>query len=350
MRKFAASLFLPVLCAVVCSASGDLQSKIPPIPAAVTDNAVVTLRNGLDVYSIMGIGPKRTWDDVTSKVWVLHIPSGKWMAGRPVPGVAGRLGASAASAKDKIYLFGGFTIDGQGNQFTVPDVNMFFPKDQRWYRGADIPIAVDNTVIGLNHDRFVYLIGGRSKDGPINNVQVYDTKTNKWKQATPYPGTPVYGHAGGLAEDTIVVIDGAKKNTSGSDPAYVPSDECWMGKIDKKDPYTITWSKLPPHPGPARFGIVAGAREKDRRILFSGGSPTVHNYKGLDAAGKPVEFTPVTFAYNVRTNQWEMLNDETKDAHSDSHGIVSTPIGPLVVGGLGRDNTVSSRVLIVPKY
>jgi Galactose oxidase, central domain len=350
MRKLAVLLLLPVLCAVVCSASGDLQSKIPPIPAAVTDNAVVTLRNGLDVYSIMGIGPKRTWDDVTSRVWILHIPSGKWSAGRPVPGVAGRLGASAVSAKDKIYVFGGFTIDGQGNQFTVSDVNMFFAKDQRWYRGADIPIAVDNAVIGLNHDRFVYLIGGRTTDGPVNNLQVYDIQTNKWKEATPFPGTPVYGHAGGLGDDTIVFIDGAKKNTSGSGPAYVPSDECWMGKIDKKDPYKIAWSKLPPHPGPARFGIVAGAREKDRKILFSGGSPTVHNYQGLDASGKPVEFTPVTFAYDARANQWEVLNDETKDAHSDSRGIVSTPIGPLVVGGLGRDDSVSSRVLIVPKY
>lgn len=350
MRKLAAPLLLFLLCAAVCLESQDLQSKIPPIPAAVTDNAVVTLRNGLDVYSIMGIGPKRTWDDVTSNVWILHIPSGKWIAGRPVPGVAGRLGASAVSAKDKIYLFGGFTIDGQGNQFTVPDMNMFFAKDQRWYRGEDIPIAVDQAVIGLHHDRYVYLIGGRAKNGPANNVQVYDIKTSKWKEATPFPGTPVYGHAGGLGDDTIVFIDGAKKNPGGADPAYVPSDECWMGKIDKADPYKITWSRLPPHPGPARFGIVAGAREKDRRILFSGGSPTVHNYKGLDAAGKPVEFIPVTFAYDVRANRWELLNDETKDAHSDSRGIVFTPIGPLVVGGLGRDNSVSSRVLIVPKY
>jgi N-acetylneuraminic acid mutarotase len=348
MRKLAA-LFLPLLC-TIAPRSEDLQSKIPPIPAAVTDNAVVTLRNGLDVYSIMGIGPKRTWDDVTSQVWILHITSGKWSMGRPVPGVAGRLGASAVAVREKIYLFGGFTIDGQGNEFTVPDVNMFLTKDQRWYRGEDIPIAVDNTVIGLNQDRFVYLIGGRSKNGPVNNVQVYDVKTNKWSEATPFPGTPVYGHAGGLGEDTIVFVDGAKKNTTGKGPAYVPSDECWMGKIDKKDPNKISWTKLPPHPGSARFGIVAGARERDRKILFSGGSAAIHNYKGLDTQGKTVEFSPVTFSYDVRTNQWEMLTDETHDPHSDSRGIVSTLIGPLIVGGLARDDSVTSQVLIVPKY
>jgi N-acetylneuraminic acid mutarotase len=348
MRKIVA-LALPLLCTAAIR-SEDLQSKIPPMPAAVTDNAVTTLHNGLDVYSMMGIGPKRTWDDVTSQVYFLHIPSGKWIKGRPVPGVAGRLGASAITAKDKIYLFGGFTIDGQGNEFTVPDVNAFLPREQRWYRGADMPIGVDRAVIGLNRDRFIYLIGGRSKNGPINNVQVYDIETNKWSDATPFPGTPVFGHAGGLGDETIVFVDGAKKNTSGSGPAYVPSDECWMGKIDKKDPNKITWTKLPPHPGNARFGIVAGAREKDRKILFSGGSASVHNYKGLDADGKPVEFSPVTFSYDVRANKWETLTEETEDIHSDSRGLVSTPIGPLVVGGLVRDNSVSSRVEIVPKY
>jgi N-acetylneuraminic acid mutarotase len=348
MKKFAA-LLLPWLCTIAIG-SEDLQSKIPPIPAAVTENAVTTLRNGLDVYSIMGIGPKRTWDDVTSQVYILHISSGKWSTGRPVPGVAGRLGAAAISAKDKIYVFGGFTIDGQGNQFIVSDVNTFLPREQRWYRAADIPIPVDSAVIGLNRDRFIYLIGGRSKNGPVNNVQVYNVETNKWSDATPFPGTPVYGHAGSLGDDTIVFVDGAKKNTSGSGPAYLPSDECWMGKIDKKDPNKITWTRLPPHPGKARFGIVAGAREKDRKILFSGGSSSVHSYKGVDAEGKPVDFSPVTFSFDVRTGKWETLTEETEDAHSDSRGIVSTPIGPLIVGGLVRDNTVSSRVLIVPKY
>lgn len=338
-----------MLCTIAIG-SEDLQSKIPAMPAAVTDNAVVTLRNGLDVYSLMGIGPKRTWDDVTSQVYILHIASAKWSAGPRVPGVGGRLGASAVSAKEKIYVFGGFLLDSKGNRFTAGDVNMFLPRDQKWYRGADIPIPVDSAVIGVNHDRYVYLVGGRSKNGPVNNVQVYDIQKNTWSEATPFPGTPVYGHAGGLGDDTIVFVDGAKKNTGDSGPPYVPSDDCWIGRIDKKNPNKIEWKKLPPHPGRARFGIVAGAREKDRQILFSGGSPSVHDFKGLDWQGKPVEFSRVTFSYDVRANRWDLVTDENEDAHSDSRGIVSTPIGHLVVGGLNREASVSSRVEIVPKY
>jgi len=58
----------------------------------------------------------------------------------------------------------------------------------------------------------------------------------------------------------------------------------------------------------------------------------------------------VTFSFDVREGKWETLTEETEDAHSDTRGIVSTLIGPLIVGGLIRDNTVSSRVMIVPKY
>ena len=118
---------------------------------------------------------------------------------------------------------------------TVGDVNSFVPDDHRWYRAEDIPVPVDSAVIGVNHDRYIYLVGGRSKSGPVNNVQVYDAEKNTWSQATPLPGTPVYGHAGGLADDVIVSVDGARKNTAAGNP-YVASDECWMGKIDHKDP------------------------------------------------------------------------------------------------------------------
>lgn len=338
--------FLPVLCAVLLLAAD--QPKIPPMPAAVSGNAVAALKNGLEVYSLMGIGPKKTWDDVTNKVYVLHLSGAKWSESRGVPGVAGRLGASAVGVRGHIFLFGGYILDNQANEITVGDVNAFLPDEKRWYRGEDIPVPVDRTVIGLNHDRYVYLVGGRSKTGPVNNVQVYDVDKNTWSQATPFPGTPVFGHAGGLADDAIVYVDGAKKGPEGGAP-YVASDECWLGRIDKKDPTKITWSKLPAHPGPGRFGIVAGARENDRRISFSGGTVAPHNYKGLDSEGKPVEISPVTFDYNVKGNRWETISEDTPEARTDSGGILTTPIGEMVLGGMVKGQVITARGMIVPK-
>jgi N-acetylneuraminic acid mutarotase len=339
-------LLVLVLCAVFLTAAD--QPKIPPMPGAASGNAVAALKNGIEVYSLMGVGPKKTWDDISNKMYVLRFKTGKWTAGPPVPGVAGRLGASAVGVRGQVFLFGGYTVDGQGNEYTVGDVNSFVADEHRWYRGADIPVPVDSAVIGMNHDRYIYLIGGRSKNGPVNNVQVYDAEKNVWNQGTPFPGTPVFGHAGGLADDTIVFVDGAKKNPAAGN-SYVASDECWMGKIDHKDPNKIVWSKLPPHPGSGRFGIVAGAGEHDRRILFSGGTTTPHNFKGLDYGGKLAEFSPATFVFEVHGSRWDTIVEDTFDVRADSQGILSTPLGPLILGGMLKNGAISARVLAVPK-
>ena len=344
MKKLPVFL-LPVLCAVFLLAAD--QAKIPPMPVAVSSNAVASLKNGIEVYSLMGVGTKKTWDDITNKMFVLRFKSGKWLESRPVPGVAGRLGASAIGARGQVFVFGGYTVDGQGSEMTVGDVNSFSPEDHRWYRAEDIPVPVDRAVIGVIHDRFIYLVGGRSKNGPVNNVQVYDSERNTWTQATPFPGTPVFGHAGGVADETIVFVDGAKKNTAGA--AYVASDECWMGKIDHKDPNKIEWSKLPAHPGPGRFGMVAGAGEHEHRIIFSGGTTTPHNYKGLDSEGKLAEISPVTFAFEVHGTKWEAITEDTFDVRADAGTVLSTPLGPLVLGGMLKNGAASARVLVLPK-
>lgn len=336
--------FFPLFWAIL--APGAENSKIPPMPMAVSYNAVASLRNGTEVYSIMGVGEKKTWDSVTDKVYVLRFKSGKWVEGRPVPGVAGRLGTSAIGLKGQIFVFGGYTVDAQGNEFIASDVNVYLADEHRWYRGADIPVPVDSAVIGVNRDRFIYLIGGRSTKGPANNVQVYDIEKNTWSDATPFPGTPVFGHAGGLTDDTIVFVDGAKKNPAGGAP-YVASDECWMGKIDKKDPNKIAWTKLPAHPGPGRFGIVAGGGE--HKILFTGGTTAPHNYKFLGYDGRQAEISPVTFAYELHGNRWDTIADTTDDTRADTRGVVFTPLGPLVVGGTLKNSAISARVLVLPK-
>ncbi|HET6178559.1 MAG TPA: kelch repeat-containing protein [Candidatus Sulfotelmatobacter sp.] len=345
MKKLSVIL-LPALGAIFLLAAD--QPKIPPMPGAVTNNAVASLRGGLDLYSLMGIGPKKTWDDVTNQVYILHLASARWSDGRPVPGVAGRLGASAIGTKGQIFLFGGYVVDGQGTEMTVGDVDAYVPEERRWFSAKDIPVPVDSAVIGVNHDRYIYLVGGRSKNGPVNNVQVYDIERDSWSQATPLPGTPVYGHAGGLSDDAIVYIDGAKKNAGAGSP-YVVSDECWQGKIDHKDPNKIEWSKIPAHPGAARFGIVAGPSERDHRVIFTGGSASVHNFKGLDPEGKPAEISPVTFTFDVHNGRWETITEDTYDVRSDTRGILTTPIGHMILGGTLKNQAVTARPLVLPK-
>ncbi len=335
---------------LLCAAAtpGAEQKKIPPMPAGVSGNAVAALENGLEIVSLMGIGPKRTWDDVTNKVYILSLTHPNWREAHTVPGVAGRVNAAAVGAKGLIILMGGSVVDNLGAELTLHDVNVYEESARRWSRGKDIPVAVDSAVAGVTHNHFVYLIGGRSPNGPVNNVQVYDLEKDSWSQATPFPGTPVFGLSGGIADENIVIVDGAK--TGGAHgPKYVASDECWLGKIDKKDPNKIAWSKLPPHPGTARFGIAGGGNNRDHKILFSGGTPTPHDYKGAAYDGHPTEASAVTFAYDVHHHEWETISNDTGDPRADSRGIVFTPIGPVVLGGMARDLAATDRVTLLPQ-
>ena len=341
---------LPVFMLVLlCAAAtpGAEQKKIPPMPAAVSGNAVAALENGLEIVSLMGIGPKRTWDDVTNKVYIMSLAHPKWREAHTVPGVGGRVNAAAVGAKGLIILMGGFVVDNLGAELTLHDVNVYEESARRWSRGKDIPVAVDSAVAGVTHSRFVYLIGGRSPNGPVNTVQVYDLEKDSWSQATPFPGTPVFGLSGGVADETIVIVDGAKTGASHGSK-YVASDECWLGKIDKKDPNKIEWSKLPPHPGTARFGIAGGGNNRDHKVFFSGGTPTPHNYKGVAYDGQPTEASAVTFAYDVHHHEWETISNDTDDPRADSRGIVFTPIGPMVLGGIAREPAVTDRVTLLP--
>ncbi len=348
MKSLPAFVLLVLGAAILLHASGE--PKFPSMPVPVSSSAVATLKGGFDLFSIMGLGPRKSWDDVTNMVYTMNLGHPQWHKGHPVPGVAGRLGASAAGAKAQIVLMGGSVMDAQSNEMIVPDVNVYV-EQRRWNRGKDLPVPVDRAVVGVEHDRFVYLIGGRSSNGPVNNVQVYDVEKDTWTQATPFPGTPVFGLAGGVADGAIVIVDGAKPGPAGGPaggPRYVASDECWLGKIDKKDPYKIEWSKVPAHPGPAHFGIAGGGSDKDHRIFFSGGTPTPHDYKGIAYDGQPAEISPFTFAYDLHHNRWETISEDTPDPRTDGQ-VLDTMIGPVVLGGLAKDLAPTAGVTLLQK-
>jgi N-acetylneuraminic acid mutarotase len=226
-------------------------------------------------------------------------------------------------------------------------VNVYVPAENRYYRGADIPTPVDDSVIGVYRDRYIYLVSGWSKTDAVRNVQIYDSEKDKWTEATAIPGTPVFGHAGAIVGDTIVYVDGAYKNPSGPNPKYVASSECWMGKITKGDITKIAWTKLPAHPGGARYRIAAGASEKEGKIYFSGGTDNPYDYNGIGYNGQLAEPSPVTFAFNVRSGKWETNSENNPDPTMDHRGLLVTHRGLILVGGMEKDQQVSAQVRVV---
>jgi len=358
--KSASTKLLPLLFSLLLAArlqAAD-EPKLSPLPAPVSNNAVAISHGagGARIFSFMGIGPKKTWDAITTSAYEMDPGTGKWTEMRPVPGVAGRLAASAVALHDQVFIFGGYVVDAQGGETTVSDLNVFVPIENRYYRARDIPVPVADAVVGLYRDRYIFVIGGwsTSKNDAVRNVQVYDTDKDTWMQATPIPGTPVFGHAGAIIGNTIVYVDGAYKNRGGLGPKYLASSECWVGDIPnskKGDITKIEWTRLPAHPGNARYRIAAGAGplEKRRagRIYFSGGTDTPYNYNGIGYNGQPAEPSPVTFAFNLDTGKWETVGENTPEPTMDHRGLLATHRGLVIVGGMEKGQQVTAKVTVV---
>src|ERR1700732_127177 len=119
------------------------EPKLSPLAAPVSNNAVAISHDdyGSRIFSFMGIGPKKTWDAITNSAYEMDPGTAKWTERRPVPGVAGRLAASAVALHDQVFIFGGYVVDAQGGETTVSDLNVFVPVENRYYRGKDIPVA-----------------------------------------------------------------------------------------------------------------------------------------------------------------------------------------------------------------
>jgi len=56
----------------------------------------------------------------------------------------------------------------------------------------------------------------------------------------------------------------------------------------------------------------------------------------------------VTFDFDVHNNRWETVTEDTQDPRMDSRGIVETPIGRLIVGGMVTNTAITARVEVVP--
>jgi N-acetylneuraminic acid mutarotase len=326
------------------------EEQFQPLPVPVTNNAVAAVRiNGqLLVYSLMGLESQKTWSSVTNAAYALNPKYDKWTSVRPAPG-SGRLGTVAVGAAEQVFLFGGYVLEPGSLEQIIPDLSIYDPIGLRWHSGPDVPVPVRDAVAGAYRDRFVYLIGGLSRSGPTNQVQIYDTQEKKWLQGTPSPGVPVFGHAGTVVGDTITYIDGAKKNPTPGAIAYVASDECWMGKIDHHDPRKIEWKKLPAHPGPGRYRIAAGGSEKEERVYFAGGSDTVYDFTGVGLDGKLAEPSPVIFTLNLKNGSWQTVKENNPNPTMDHRGLIVTADGLVVIGGMAAGQKVVGTAAILPK-
>lgn len=293
-------------------ATGEGKSMVdwPALPSPVSNNAVASIEmDGKSyLFSFNGLGPGKTWRDVGSLAFQYEVGGDAWTTLDDVPGGEGRLASVAVGVGDGVFIFGGYTVAEDGAEKSTSVVHRYDPVARSYEERSPMPVSVDDSVSLIYRSRYIYLVSGWHDTDNVNLVQVYDTETDQWFEATPYPGAALFGHAGGIVGNRMVIADGTRVVAGETDRRlrFAISDECYLGSIDMENPARIDWKALPAHPGAPLYRMAfVGIDSGGERVVFAGGSDNPYNYDGLGYSGVPSEPSPRIFAFNLDREEWE---------------------------------------------
>ncbi len=333
------------------------------LPEPVTNNAVtqVTIANEQYIISFSGLGSDKSDASVHNKTFVYQLSKNQWQQKTPVPIATpivdthtadnqkhllkGRLASVATSIGELAYVFGGYTVASNHSEVSVPDVYSYQVLNDRFNRLTPMPVPVDDSVALTYQDRYIYLVSGWHNDGNVNLVQVYDTKTDSWSQASPFPGKPVFGHAGAIVNNKMMICDGVKTQFyQNKRRTYAPEPACYMGVIAKNSVNVIDWRIIPHPTGIARYRMAAVGDIKLNEFVFIGGSNNPYNYSGIGYNGLPSEPDNNIWRYDINANIWKV--SLTSQATMDHRGLLKLNNNWLTIGGMGPNQKVLDRVTV----
>ena len=322
-------------------------TPVPSLPEPLSNNAVALLPTaGGDVLvSALGLRAGKSWADTTSGAWALDAGARAWRQLPDVPGDDGRLAAAAVAAAGRVFIIGGYTVAEDGAEKSIETLHALEPATGTYQRLADMPVPVDDAVLVARDDRWLYLVSGWHDTGNVNLVQLYDIATDQWRQATPYPGPAVFGHAGGLVDTTLIVCDGVTIEVyPGDKRSFEASPACYRGEIDAADPARIDWYAMPPHPGAPLYRMAAAGVPAARQVVFAGGSDNPYNYDGMGYNGEPSQPSDRVFAWHVDERRWQEIG-RMPDATMDHRALLVSGDELIIVGGMRSGQQVSNTVV-----
>jgi hypothetical protein len=324
------------------------KSRLPQpwpdrLPEASTNHAFALLPESGEMYLFYGLGPGKTWRDIRNRHW--RWDKGQWQEIPPHPAMQPVLASVAVAVQGTVYLLGGYTVDANGEEKSTAQVYAINPAQNQFRLETRIPVPVDDSVALVYQNRYIYLVSGWHDTDNISRVQVYDTREKRWFEATPYPAPAVFGHAGGLWGNRMVLCDGVKvvKKQVGSRVIkdFVISPVCVSGEIASEDPARIDWHTLPHPPNPGRYRMAATA--VNGVFVFAGGSETAYNYDGMGYNGVPAEPVAEVLRYFPETRRWQVESGRIQPA-MDFRGLGNDGDWLLLPGGMLGSQQVSDRI------
>lgn len=328
--------------------------EIPALPE-VTSNQVVlstTVRNKTYITSFTGIGNNKNQAAIHNKVWQITLGESSWQSVPAVPAARsnnGRIGMTGVALEQNFYLFGGYSVAADGKEVTQPDSYRYSPVSGMYSKLPDVPVPVDDSVALAYAGRYIYLISGWHNDGNVNLVQMFDTFSQRWSQATPFAGTPVFGHAAAISGRVMIVCDGVSTQWSASsERSYQPIAACYRGEIDAKMPEKIRWQAIAHPSGKARYRQAALAVEQPTgaEFIFIGGTETPYNYNGVGYNGTLAEPSAEIWRYSLSKNQW--FTSKSSTAVMDLRNLLLIDKQIYSLGGMQTGQKVSSGLINHP--
>ncbi|MEN7342316.1 MAG: kelch repeat-containing protein [Pseudomonadota bacterium] len=351
MRTIPLLCCLGLLCtSAVSFAENDPLLELPRerLPAPVSNNAVARVSTSVADYlvSFTGLGAGKGHGDVHARVYQRRMTDRDWTDMGLLPDNIGRLAAVAVGVGPHAYVFGGYTVAEDGAEVSTPEVWRYDPNKRVFKSLAQMPVPVDDAVAVVYQDRFIYLVSGWHDLANVNLVQRYDIETNTWAQATPWPGRSVFGHAGGIVNNTMIICDGVAVVVGESGPRrFEMTDECYRGTINVENARRIDWHRLPAHPGAARYRMAASGSAAMNAVVFAGGSDNPYNFDGIGYNGEPSEPVAALFVFDLETNAWRPAG-QLSPATMDHRALIELDSGRfMTIGGMRGGQQVSDQVV-----
>lgn len=337
-----------VLLGLLQSTTATAAITLPALPEAVSNQLVLqsTVRGKWVLASFAGQSAQTGVGH--NKVWQLTEGSPMWQAVPALPNQArqsGRLAASGVAMSNHLFIFAGADIAAAGSDKILTDSYRFSPLTQTYTKLPDMPVAVADSLALAYQERYIYLVSGRQQYGPVNLVQLFDNFSQKWLQATPYPGAAVAGHAGAIVGNQLLVCDGIsmdyQQQTTGQTQAMAA---CYLGDIDSKQASLIRWKKIPHHGGAARYrqAAITLTHNGEAMIAFVGGTePTATS--SLTTAQVDAKASDKLYLYALQQQRW--LTASSTVAVADLRSLVSINGEIYSVGGIDNTNNVNSALI-----
>ncbi len=339
------------LCLLLFSVSFNSGAQVfKPLPEAVANNAVarVIVDGEVRILSFMGLGSNKDYSAVHNKAYEWRAQAAAW---QPIPNVPsslpldGRLASIAVGVGQYAYLFGGYTVAKDHTEISSPDNFRYDSENRRYEAIAPMPVAVDDAVALAYKNRYIYLVSGWHNDGNVNLTQLYDVKRNAWVQASPFPGRAVFGHAGGIVDDTMIICDGVaveyypeKRRDFKAEPT------CFKGVISAEDPSRIAWTTLNHPTGVARYRMAAAGIAQHAAVVFIGGATNPYNFNGVGYDGVPSVANEDIWVFDLKHER--LFQSQSKHASMDHRGLIQVDDNLIRIGGMENPQRVTNRLFI----